>query len=81
MRLMERLGFRAGSDEMYMHISGLAARLSWLTLVVLLLGWSIHDVVLSPVLPGQFTVLLVGLMVYWAVYLYVQHSLTDSHEE
>ncbi|MGI5837653.1 MAG: hypothetical protein ACOX87_14340, partial [Chloroflexota bacterium] len=61
MRLLRRLGFRAGADEMYMHISGLAVRLSWLTAIVLLLGWSIYDFALTPVLPAQFTVLLVAL--------------------
>ncbi|GEM_PF-3090286 len=81
MRLFTRLGFRAGADEMYMHISGLAVRLSWLTAMVLLLGWSIHDVVLMPVLPAQFIVLLMAIIVYWAVYLYVQRNLTGSREE
>ena len=43
MGFLARLGFRAGSDEMYLHISGLAVRLSWLVLIVLLLGWSVYD--------------------------------------
>ena len=81
MRLLARLGLRAGSDEMYMHISGLAVRLSWLTLIVLLLGWSVYDFLRAAVLPGQFLVLSTGLVIYWAVYLYVQHSLTGIHEE
>ncbi len=81
MRLFQRLGFRAGSDEMYMHISGLASRLSWVTVMVLLLGWSIHDFVVSSVLPLQFTILLAGLVVYWGVYAFVQHGLTGGHEE
>jgi hypothetical protein len=81
MRYPERLGFHAGSDEMYMHISGLAVRLSWLTLVVLLLGWSVYDALRFAVLPVQFLVLAAGELVYWVVYAYVQRNLTRSHEK
>ncbi|HEX2923814.1 MAG TPA: hypothetical protein VHS28_07295 [Chloroflexota bacterium] len=81
MTVMRRLGFRIGSDEMYLHISGLAARLSWATLVVVLLGWSIYDGVRLHILPAQFVVLGLGLIVYWTVYLLVLRDLTGSHEE
>jgi hypothetical protein len=79
MRFLQWLGFRA-SDEMDVHISGMAMRLSWAALQVLLLGWSFYDVLKEPVLPGQFTVLCVGQVVFWATHIYVQRNLTRAGE-
>jgi hypothetical protein len=52
-----------------MHLSGLAVRLSWLTLVLLLFTWSVEDVVRTITLPVQLLVLSAGRVVDWAVYL------------
>lgn len=75
MRLLTTLGFEPGGDAMHRRISGLADRLSWLVLVVLLYGWSAYDAMRASVVPTQFVVLSAGLFVYWSVQLLVRRNL------
>jgi hypothetical protein len=80
MQFLTRLGFRIGHDEEARHASGQAVRLSWGSVMVLLLIWSIYDVARTGTLPGEFLVLAVGLFVFGVVQLYVQRNVSGIRD-
>lgn len=75
------------ADEMEMAINFRATRLSWVSMIVLLVLWTLRELILSgslPLLP--FLLLSTGGIVFWLTKLVLTRRLSgssrgDDHEE
>ena len=80
MKLLQRLGFMK-ADEMDIHIALVAVRSSWLVVMIVLLIWSIYDVVTKHTITMPLIILLLGEIVYFSTDLYMRRKLSSGHQE
>jgi hypothetical protein len=80
MRFLRALGFRR-ADEMDMHVTQIAVRTSWIAITIVLLIWSIFDLVTEGSITRPLILLAMGQAIYFGTMLYMRKKLGDGHQE
>ncbi len=74
MSLLRRLGFDTG-DERSVLIALYSGRITWLFTAIVLLVWSLHNLVRTGTLSIAFVVLAASQTVFWGSQLYYSRKL------
>lgn len=74
MSYLNRLGFDKG-DERELSISLYSARIAWIFTTIILVVWSLKDILSTGSLSFQFVVFSASQTVFWTSYLYYKRKL------
>jgi len=80
MKLLKKLGFME-TNEMSDRINFVAVRSSWIIVMVALLFWSLYDFFNERTLTQPFILLSIGLVIYFAIILYMRGKIDHGKQE